>query len=240
VFGRCSLRTTMRYQYSKRGSSTLLAFGEEHFAVFAEHQRANSSPDRIRIVRGFSSGPSLAVDTFVTVNAVGEEIEDVRALRISREHHSRQNLFDFAPVPERLPPVQSAKMLIAFGTPTAKSEITYDPGHVHVGTPMSDELVFPSSAFWISERVLLQHARALANGQSDAWAMLDGAGEDVLGLGEIVASVEQAVDRPCRRASISRMRKRATRSMLIRLGDQIKNVISTAIDARVLCDSCRL
>jgi hypothetical protein len=43
--------------------------------------------------------------------------------------------------------------------------------------------------------VLLQHARALANGQSDARAMLDGAGEDVLGLGEIVARVEQARDR---------------------------------------------
>jgi len=122
------------YHYSKRGSSTLLAFGEEYFVVFAEHQRADYVPDRIRIVRGFSGGPSLAIDTFVTVNAVGEEIEDVRALRISREHHSRRDLFDFAPVPERLPPVQAAKMLIAFGTPTAKSEISDDPGHVHVGT----------------------------------------------------------------------------------------------------------
>jgi hypothetical protein len=41
---------------------------------------------------------------------------------------------------------------------------------------------------------LLQHARALANGQSDAWAMPDGAGEDVLGLGEIVARIEQTLD----------------------------------------------
>jgi hypothetical protein len=29
------------YQYSKRGSCTLLAFGGEYFAVFAEHQRAD-------------------------------------------------------------------------------------------------------------------------------------------------------------------------------------------------------
>jgi hypothetical protein len=91
-------------------------------------------PDRIRIVRGFSGGPSLAIDTFVSVNAAGEEIGDVRALRISREHHSQQDLLDFAFLPERLPPVQSAKMLIALGTPTAKSEINYDPGHVRVGT----------------------------------------------------------------------------------------------------------
>jgi hypothetical protein len=41
----------------------------------------------------------------------------------------------------------------------------------------------------------VQHARALANGQSDARAMLDRLGEDVLGLGEIVASIEQAIDR---------------------------------------------
>jgi hypothetical protein len=51
---------------------------------------------------------------------------------------------------------------------------------------------------------LLQHARALADGQSDAWAMFDGAGEEVFGLGEIVASVEQALDPPCRRGSIAR------------------------------------
>jgi hypothetical protein len=42
---------------------------------------------------------------------------------------------------------------------------------------------------------LLQHARALAKGQSDAWAMLDGAGEDVLRLGETIASIERAIDR---------------------------------------------
>ena len=54
--------------------------------------------------------------------------------------------------------------------------------------------MFPSSAFWISERVLLQHARALADGQADARAMLDGAGEDVLGRGETVARIEQALD----------------------------------------------
>jgi hypothetical protein len=41
---------------------------------------------------------------------------------------------------------------------------------------------------------VLQHARALANGQADAWAMLDGTGEDVFGLGEIVARIEQARD----------------------------------------------
>jgi hypothetical protein len=43
--------------------------------------------------------------------------------------------------------------------------------------------------------VLLHHEGALADGQSDPWAMLDGAGEDVLGLGETVARVEQALDR---------------------------------------------
>lgn len=39
---------------------------------------------------------------------------------------------------------------------------------------------------------LLQHARALADGHADARAMLDGAGEDVLGLGETVARIERA------------------------------------------------
>jgi hypothetical protein len=38
----------------------------------------------------------------------------------------------------------------------------------------------------------LQHARALANGQSDAWAMLDRLGKDALRLGEIVARIEEA------------------------------------------------
>jgi hypothetical protein len=52
---------------------------------------------------------------------------------------------------------------------------------------------------------LLQHARVLANGQSDAWAMLDGAGGDVLGLGETVARVKQALDRHAVGASIAHL-----------------------------------
>jgi hypothetical protein len=44
-------------------------------------------------------------------------------------------------------------------------------------------------------KVLLQHTRALANGQPDTWAMF------VLRLGEIVASIEQVIDPPCHRAS---------------------------------------
>ena len=51
---------------------------------------------------------------------------------------------------------------------------------------------------------LLQHAGALADGQADARAMLDRLGEDVLGLGEIVARIEQALDVHAVRASIAR------------------------------------
>jgi hypothetical protein len=120
------------YQYSKRGSSTLLTFQQEYFAVFAEHQRQGYSPDAIRIVQGFTGGPAFAVDTFVVVNPCGgEEIEDLSALRISSDHHKREDLSDFFPLSDqRLPPVQSALMLIVIGTPTQASTIDYDPAHI--------------------------------------------------------------------------------------------------------------
>lgn len=123
------------FQYSKRGSCTLLAFGQEHFAVFAEHQRRGFSPDAIRIVQGFTGGPALAADMFVVVNpAESEEIEDVRVLRIS-SNRQREQLSDFYPVSDhQLPPIESARMLIAIGTPTQTSTIDYGPTHIHVGT----------------------------------------------------------------------------------------------------------
>jgi hypothetical protein len=43
-------------------------------------------------------------------------------------------------------------------------------------------------------KLLLQHARALANGQSDPWAMFDRLGKDVPRLVEIVARIEQAIN----------------------------------------------
>ena len=43
-------------------------------------------------------------------------------------------------------------------------------------------------------RPLLQDSRALPDGQSYARAMLDGAGKQFLGLGEMIAGVQQAVD----------------------------------------------
>jgi hypothetical protein len=124
------------YLYTKRGSCTLLAFQKEYFVVFAEHQRRGYNPDAIRIVQGFSGGPILAADTFVVVNPCGgEEIEELRALRISNRHHNERDLSDFFPISEQpLPPVQSARILIAIGTPTHASLIDYDPAHVHVGT----------------------------------------------------------------------------------------------------------
>jgi hypothetical protein len=124
------------FQYSKRGSCCLLTFKEEYLAVFAEHQQRGYAPESIRIVQGFHGGPALAADTFIVVNpAGGEEIEDVRALRISPSHHSRDQLSDFYPLSEQaLPPVESARLLIAIGTPTQTSRIDYDPAHIHVGT----------------------------------------------------------------------------------------------------------
>lgn len=124
------------YIYTKRGSCTLLAFQQEYFVVFAEHQQRGYTPDAIRIVQGFTGGPTLAVDTFVVVNPCGgEEIEDLRALRISRGHHEQRDLSDFFPLSEQqLPPIQSAVMLIATGTPTDASTIAYEPAHVTVGT----------------------------------------------------------------------------------------------------------
>jgi hypothetical protein len=82
------------------------------------------------------SGPALAVNTFVVMNPCsGQEIEDVRALRISSDHHEPQHLSDFFPLSEhRLPPIQSARMLIAVGTPTQTNTIDYDPAHIHVAT----------------------------------------------------------------------------------------------------------
>jgi hypothetical protein len=87
-------------------------------------------------VQGFTGGPTLAADTFVVVNPCGgEEIEDLRALKISRRHHETRDLSDFFPLSTQpLPPVQSALMLIAIGTPTHASMIEYDPAHIHVGT----------------------------------------------------------------------------------------------------------
>jgi hypothetical protein len=125
-----------KYLYTKRGSCTLLTHQQDYFAVFAEHQQRGYNPDAIRIVQGFTGGPTLAADTFVVVNPCGgEEIEDLRALRISRRHHEQRDLSDFFPLSEQqLPPVQSALMLIAIGTPTETSTIEYEPAHVHVGT----------------------------------------------------------------------------------------------------------
>ncbi|MGJ5006788.1 hypothetical protein ACQR05_03370 [Bradyrhizobium oligotrophicum] len=124
------------YVYTKRGSCTLLAFHKECFVVFAEHQRHGYRAEAIRIVQGFTGGPALASDTFIAVNPCGgEEVEDLRALRISTDRHTHQELSDFFPLAERpLPPVQSALMLIAVGTPTWASTIEYDPAHIHVGT----------------------------------------------------------------------------------------------------------
>jgi hypothetical protein len=48
-----------RFQYSKRGSCSLLEFRQEYFAVFAEHQRDRCPPDAIRIVQGFTGGRRL-------------------------------------------------------------------------------------------------------------------------------------------------------------------------------------
>jgi hypothetical protein len=124
------------YVYTKRGSCTLLAFHKEHFVVFTEHQRHGYSPEAIRIVRGFAGGPALATDTFIVVNPCGgEEIEDLRALRVSTNHHKQQELSDFFPLPAQpLPSVQSALMLIAIGTPTQARMIEYEPAHIYVGT----------------------------------------------------------------------------------------------------------
>jgi hypothetical protein len=124
------------YTYTKRGSCTLLAFQQEYFAVFAEHQRKDYAPDAIRVVQGFTGGNALAADTFVIVNPCGgEEIEDLRALRISAGHHQPDALSDFFSLStQELPPVQSARMLIAIGTPTEASVIEYDPAHIFVGT----------------------------------------------------------------------------------------------------------
>jgi hypothetical protein len=123
------------FQYSKRGSCSLLAFRKEYFAVFAEHQRRGFTPDAIKIVQRFTGGPALAADMFVVVNAAeGEEIEDVRVLRIA-SNHQREQLSDFYPVSDhQLPPIQSALMLIAIGTPTQTSTIDYGPTHIHVST----------------------------------------------------------------------------------------------------------
>jgi hypothetical protein len=122
--------------YTKRGSCSLLAFHKEYFVVFAEHQRRGYSPEAIRIVQGFAGGPAMATDTFIVVNPCGgEEIEDLRALRVSANHHKHQEFSDFFPLPAQpLPSVQSALMLIAIETPTQESRIEYDPAHLYVGT----------------------------------------------------------------------------------------------------------
>lgn len=123
------------FQYSRRGSCSLVAYRGNYFVLFAEHQRGEDGPESIRIVRGFTGGPSLAVDTFLSVSASdGEEFEDIRALRVSCEHHPLEQLSDFFPIADYLPPIQSAKLLIACGVPTEVSSIDYEPAHVHVAT----------------------------------------------------------------------------------------------------------
>jgi hypothetical protein len=65
----------------------------------------------------------------------GEEIGDLRALKISPDHHTPEDLSDFFPLSgQQLPPIDSARMLIAVGMPTQTSRIDYAPAHIHADT----------------------------------------------------------------------------------------------------------
>jgi len=123
------------FQYSKRGSCCLVAYRAERLIVFTEHQRDGYSPESIRIVQNFTGGPSIAVDTFLSVDSKsGEEFEDLRGLKVARDHHAPEQLSDFFPIADHLPPVQNSKLLIAVGVPTELTMIDYEPAHIHAET----------------------------------------------------------------------------------------------------------
>jgi len=100
--------------------------------IFAEHQQRGYSPDAIRIVQGFTGGPTLAADTMVVVNPCGgEEIEDLRALRISRRRHEQRDLSDFFPLSNR-----SSRVTISTSPPCRRLSTLASSGR-SVRTPLS-------------------------------------------------------------------------------------------------------
>lgn len=123
------------YQYSMRGSCTLIRSDQVHLAVFSEHQRQGEPPAQIRIVSGFEGGNCLAAEMLFEVKEIdGEEYEDLRGLKISVANHSSEVLKDFFPLPNELPPVERSRTLIAVGLPGRHSGVDYDPTNIRAGT----------------------------------------------------------------------------------------------------------
>lgn len=123
------------YNFSMRGSCSLVRSPTEYLVIFTEHQRRDFAAQSIRVVSGFTGGNPLSVDTFLVVNPNdGEEYEDIRALRVSKSHHNASDLTDFYMLSDHLPPIRQARMLIAVGVPTFHSRVEYEPTHVHAGT----------------------------------------------------------------------------------------------------------
>jgi hypothetical protein len=123
------------YRFSPRGSCTLVRTGKVHLVIFTEHQNCGEEPTRLRIVSGFEGGNTLVPEMFLEILANdGEEYEDLRALKISASKHTPQELTDFFPLPDELPPIQQNRMLIAAGLPSKHSGVEYDPLNVHGGT----------------------------------------------------------------------------------------------------------
>ena len=125
------------YQYSMRGSCTLIRSDQVHLVVFTEHQRQGEPPARIRVVSGFEGGNCLFGDTYLEVKNTdeedGEEYVDLRGLKVAAARHSPEELKDFFPLTQA-PPVKDSRMLIAAGLPSQHSGVDYDPTNVRGGT----------------------------------------------------------------------------------------------------------
>jgi hypothetical protein len=121
------------YQYSLRGSCTLVRSDDVYMAVFTEHQRQGAPAALIRIVS--EGGNCLAAEMLLVVKQIdGEEYEDLRGLKIVAGRHRIEELSDFFPLPEKNPPVEHSRMLIAVGLPSRHSGIDYDPTNIRAGT----------------------------------------------------------------------------------------------------------
>lgn len=123
------------YQYSMRGSCTLVRSDDVYLAVFTEHQRQGEPPALIRIVSGFESENCLVADMLLEVKEKdGEEYEDLRGLKIANASHKMEDLTDFFPLSKKAPPVHHSRMLIAVGLPGRHSRVDYDPTNIRAGT----------------------------------------------------------------------------------------------------------